>query len=296
MQYKDYSQYLSKYFPGVKVQKISINTGMSCPNRDGTIGTGGCIYCNNRSFAPSYCFDTPGVKEQIEAGKKFFGRKYPNMRYLAYFQTYTGTHNIDLSILESQYREALEAEKIVGLCIGTRPDCLNDEILEMLAVLNYKHPVFVEIGAESMHDATLRLINRGHNSEAIRDAIRRLDSYGLHAGAHLIAGLPGESDEDVLTSVSEICTLPIESLKLHHLQILRHTPLHKMWENGDLKIREYDLQQYLSLCAKIVEIVPNHICIERFLASAPPDMVVSPRWGIKNYEFTNLLKNRLAAK
>lgn len=290
--YTDYAEYLSRFFDG-KVQKLSVNTGAGCPNRDGTIGTGGCIYCNNTSFTPAYCFGDRSVKTQLIAGKEFFGRKYRDMRYLAYFQSYTSTHRTDLRKIEQEYQEALSVDGIAGIIVGTRPDCLDDEILGILEDINRDRPVFVELGIETMNDRTLELIDRGHDSATSRKAIERSAARGLHTGVHLIAGLPGEDEEQTLGNVRKICALPVESIKMHHLQILKGTALERMWREGKIKIKEYTSNSYLDLCVNIVREVPRSIAIERFLASAPPDMVVAPKWGLKNYQFTNLLMNKL---
>ncbi|MDE6410324.1 MAG: TIGR01212 family radical SAM protein [Muribaculaceae bacterium] len=297
--YKDYNEYLGEIFPGLKVQKISINAGFSCPNRDGTIGRGGCIYCDNTTFTPSYCFGADSVKQQVEAGKRFFSRKYPSMKYLAYFQSFTNTFrgsdadNEKNISLEKQYREALEDDDVIGLIIGSRPDCFPDDIVALLAQLNREYPVFVELGAETSCNETLRIINRGHSWEQTCDTVFRLNDAGIRVGLHLICGLPGETEEMILQNVKRACELPIESIKLHHLQVIRHTPLHDAVESGKLSVFPFSKEDYLDLCVKIINIVPRRIAIERFLASSPPDKVVAPKWGIKNYEFTNLLMNRL---
>ena len=291
--YTDYAAYLERFFPGMKVQKISVNTGFGCPNRDGTLGTGGCIYCNNTSFTPSYCFNNTSVSSQIEAGIRFFSRKYRDMRYLAYFQSFTGTYKSKAEELRSLYEIALNHPHVVGLVVGTRPDCLEDEKVKMLEELNQKWPVFVELGVESMHDNTLRLINRGHDSKTTENAVANLVKAGLHVGAHLIAGLPGEDESMMLESVAKVCELGIETLKLHQLQVLRDTPLYDMTTKGIIKINPWKLEDYLNFCVKVIDKVPRSIAIERFLASAPPQLVVTPKWGIKNYEFTNLLINKL---
>lgn len=290
--YKDYSEYLAEKFPGLKVQKISVNAGFSCPNRDGTIGRGGCIYCDNSSFTPAYCFNAKGVRGQIEAGKRFFGRKYPEMKYLAYFQSFTNTFG-PVEEIESLYREALDCPDIVGMIVGTRPDCLPDGTVALLASLNCEKPVLMELGAETFCDDTLRLINRGHTSAQTMDAVNRLSAAGLPVGLHLIAGLPGESDDQVLENVNYACSMRIDSIKLHHLQVIRDSELHCMWKQGEIEVIPYDLQRYLDLCVNIVEMVPRHIAIERFLASSPQDKVVAPHWGLKNYQFVNLLHKRL---
>ncbi|MCM1369337.1 MAG: TIGR01212 family radical SAM protein [Candidatus Amulumruptor caecigallinarius] len=292
--FKDYAEYLSEFFPNEKIQKISVNTGNTCPNRDGTLGYGGCIYCDNSSFTPGYCFTVKGVGEQLEEGKKFFSRKYPRMRFLAYFQSYTGTHRNDPAILHSYYREALDTEGIAGIIIGTRPDCLPDNIIKLLSQLNQEAPVFVELGVETCHDETLKRVNRRHTFSQAEDAICRLSEYGLHTGVHLIAGLPGENRDMILHTVQKVCSLPVESIKLHHMQILHGTPLHKLRMEHKIEIRPFELSEYIDLCIEIVRLVPRSIAIERFLASAPPEKVTAPKWGIKNYEFTHLLLKQLS--
>lgn len=291
--YTDFAEYMQRFFPQEKIQKISINSGSGCPNRDGTIGRGGCIYCNNTSFTPDYCFGTKNIREQIEKGMIFFSRKYPEMKYLAYFQSYTGTYNKTAAELEFLFREALDCRGVAGIIIGTRPDCLDKDVIEMLASLNNDYPVFVELGVETLHDRTLDHINRGHNAATSRKAIVKLAETGLHVGVHLIAGLPGETLADSIYTVQEICRLPVESIKLHHLQVLKDTRLHRMLLEKRLKITTFDIEDYLDFCVEVVRIVPRAIAIERFLASAPPGMVISPQWGIKNYEFTNRLINKL---
>lgn len=291
--YKDYGEYLADIFPGEKVQKISINAGFSCPNRDGTIGRGGCIYCDNRTFTPAYCFDSGSITEQIEKGKRFFARKYPSMKYLAYFQSFTNTFNYSVGELERMYDEALGCGDVVGIIVGSRPDCFPEEVIRLLGHINRKSRVFVELGAETSHDDTLKLINRGHFWEDTVDTAYRLSSEGLEVGLHLICGLPGEDENMMLRTVRRACELPIRSLKFHHLQVIDSTPLHKKIVTGELNMKGFTPEDYLELCVKIINIVPRTIAIERFLASSPPEKVISPKWGLKNYEFTNLLLNRL---
>ena len=291
--YKDFSEYMLEVFPGMKVQKLSIDAGFTCPNRDGSIGRGGCIYCNNASFTPGYCSPRDPVEMQIEKGKAFFRRKYPEMKYLAYFQSYTNTFGRSADALTDMYRKASESGDVVGVIIGTRPDCIPDDLLDGLAGLNRKKPVIVEIGAETSSDETLRLINRNHTWAQVEDAARRLHSKGIRVGLHLIAGLPGENGEDVIKTVRKACALPIDSIKMHQLQIVKGTPLLERWEKGEIEVEPFTLEDYIELCVRIVKSVPRHICIERFLASSPPEMVAAPKWGLKNYQFTNLLHNRL---
>ncbi len=285
----EYSEYLATIFGRRKVQKISVNTGRSCPNRTGERGLGGCIYCSNASFTPAYCFDVKGVAEQVEAGKRFFARKYPQMRYLAYFQSYTATYGTSIETLERNLREALAVEDVVGIVIGTRPDSLPDATVQMLSALNKEVPVIVEIGVETFCDDTLLAIHRGHTAEEARTAIRRVADAGLHPGVHLIAGLPGEDENRVIANVEELNALGVESLKMHQLQVLKDTPLSHMLERGEIRVPSISLDDYLRLCARIVRTVGNRFAIDRFLASAPPQSVISPKWGLKNFEFTGRL-------
>lgn len=290
--YTDYSEYLHRIFPDYKVQKISINAGLTCPNRDGSIGRGGCIYCNNHSFSPEYCNSLESVTAQLEKGKIFFGKKYPNMKYLAYFQAYTNTYG-SISQLMKMYEEALDVQDVVGLIIGTRPDCLDDRLLDRLSELNKTTPVIIEFGAESSHNHTLDIINRHHTWEDVEEAVRRTHAKGISCGLHLICGLPGEDVADILTTVNRATKLPIDTLKFHQLQIIRNTTLARMIENQEIEIHHFTVDEYIDLCAKIIEIVPNEIAIERFVSQSPADLLISPRWGLKNYEFTNLLNNHI---
>lgn len=292
--YLDYATYMKRFFPCFKVQKISVNAGFSCPNRDGTIGQGGCIYCDNTSFTPAYCFGKKGIKSQIEAGKEFFGKKYKDMKFLVYFQSYTNTGSRgDVERLRRMYMEALDVEDVVGLIVGTRPDCVAIDVTNLFEEINRTSPVFVELGVESCHDPTLRLINRGHSWADTVNAVNRLADAGLHVGVHIIAGLPGEDEDMWLETVKRCCELPIESLKLHHLQVIRGTRLHHMLEQEQVSVPEMSLENYMDFCLKAIQTVPGNICIERFLASSPPDKVLMPKWGLKNYQFVNILKNKL---
>lgn len=297
--FKDYSEYMSEIFPGRKIQKISVNAGLSCPNRDGTIGRGGCIYCVNSSFTPSYCLEgaATDVASQLDAGRRFFARKYPSMRYLAYFQSFTNTF-APAPRLEALYRQAMAREDVEGIVVGTRPDCLPADTVAMLGRLSQETQVFVELGVETSFDRTLALINRGHDWGCVVEAVGRLRDAGLRVGLHLIAGLPGEGPEEVLQTVGKCCELGPESLKLHQLQVLEGSALARLMKErpADYAVRGFELDAYLELCVRIVGTVPREICLERFLSQAPPEMVLSPRWGLKNHEFTNLLLKRLKEK
>lgn len=287
-------QLFKRLFPDFKVQKISVNAGFSCPNRDGTIGTGGCIYCDNSSFTPAYCLTGDPVRIQIEKGIRFFSRKYPDMRYLPYFQSFTSTHTGSTERLRAMYDDALSVNGVAGLVIGTRPDTLTPDVARLLGEINRTHPVIVEIGAETSCDATLRAIRRGHTWKDVTDAVALCNENSLHCGLHLIAGLPGKNDDMVIDSVADACRLDIDSIKMHQLQIVKDTPLHHMWLDGQIDVSPYSLDDYLHLCLRIEDTVESighgRIEIERFTAQAPPDKVIAPKWGLKNYQFMHKLR------
>jgi hypothetical protein len=215
------------------------------------------------------------------------------MKFMAYFQSYTGTYSPDIDKLLNYYKEASLSKDIVGIIIGTRPDCINSTLLKALSKLNRHIAITIEYGAETSHDRTLELINRHHTWQCTVDAVNATVDAGLSCGIHLIAGLPGEEHDDILETVDRACNLPLESLKFHHLQIIRGTRLHQLITQHSLDVHSFSVDEYLDLCVEIVEHVPSTIAIERFTASAPSEMVVSPRWGLKNYEFTNLLLSKL---
>lgn len=285
--YRDYSDFLAELFDG-KVQKLALNAGFTCPNRDGTKGKGGCVYCNNHSFNPSYAASTENITAQLERGRSFFAMKYPKMKYLAYFQAYTNTYAETKRLVEL-YEEAIRPEDVVGLIIGTRPDCMPEDLLLALKDINTRKKVIVEFGIESSHNDTLRRVNRCHTWEESTDAIIRTHDAGIPTCVHLIMGLPGETESMMLDTVDAVCRLPIATIKFHHLQILKGTRM--ATEAGRIPV--FGLEEYLDLCVKIVKHVPTHIAIERFVSSAPSDMVIAPKWGLKNYQFTHLLLNRL---
>ena len=287
--YNDYGTWIRRQFP-FRVQKISIDAGFTCPNRDGRISTGGCIYCDNRTFNPSYCQRRHSVTQQLEEGKRFFAHKYPDMKYLAYFQAFTNTY-APLAQLKALYEEALQVEDIVGIVIGTRPDCISDELLYYLAELNQRTFVLVEYGIESTNNDTLLRINRGHTFQQSADAILRTHQRGLLTGAHIILGLPGEDAAESLRQASVISSLPIDILKIHQMQIIRGTRLADEYEQQPFHI--YTVDEYIQLIAAYIQRLRPDMVLERFVSQSPKELLIAPHWGLKNYEFTNLLVNYL---
>lgn len=287
--YCDYGTWIRSRFP-FRVQKISVDAGFTCPNRDGRISTGGCIFCNNRTFNPSYCESRHSVSQQLEEGKRFFARKYPDMKYLAYFQAYTNTY-ASLDRLKALYEEALGVEDVVGIVIGTRPDCMSDELLDYLSSLNERTFLIVEYGIESANDLTLQFINRGHTFEQSRQAISKTHQRGILTGGHIILGLPGEDAEESIRQASLISALDLDILKIHQMQIIRGTALERIYEQKPFHI--YSVDEYIRLIASYIQHLRKDLVLERFASQSPPELLVAPHWGLKNYEFTNLLINYL---
>lgn len=287
--YCDYGTWIRSRFP-FRVQKISVDAGFTCPNRDGRISTGGCIFCNNRTFNPSYCDSRHSVSQQLEEGKRFFARKYPDMKYLAYFQAYTNTY-ASLDRLKALYEEALGVEDVVGIVIGTRPDCMSDELLDYLSSLNERTFLIVEYGIESANDLTLQFINRGHTFEQSRQAISKTHQRGILTGGHIILGLPGEDAEESIRQASLISALDLDILKSHQMQIIRGTALERIYEQKPFHI--YSVDEYIRLIASYIQHLRKDLVLERFASQSPPELLVAPHWGLKNYEFTNLLINYL---
>lgn len=290
--YNDYGTWIRRQFP-YRVQKISIDAGFTCPNRDGRISTGGCIYCDNRTFNPSYCQRRLKVSAQLDEGKQFFAHKYPDMKYLAYFQAFTNTY-APIAQLKALYEEALQVEDIVGIVIGTRPDCVSDELLDYLAELNERTFVLVEYGLESANNATLQRINRGHSFEQSVSALERTHQRGLLTGAHIILGLPGEDAAESLRQAPILSQLPIDILKIHQMQIIRGTKLAEMYEREPFHI--YSVDEYIELIAQYIQRLRPDMVLERFVSQSPKELLIAPHWGLKNYEFTNKLVNYLKAK
>lgn len=289
--YRDYSSWIREQFP-FRVQKISVDAGFTCPNRDGAVGTGGCIFCDNRTFNPSYCNRRKTITQQIEEGKQFFGQKYPEMKYLAYFQAYSNTYD-SLSELQRKYEEALAVADVVGLVIGTRPDCINEQKLDYFASLSRKCFVTIEYGIESCEDATLRRINRGHDFACTRHAIEETHKRGILTAGHVILGLPGEEKADILQGADIISTLPLDILKIHQMQIIRGTRLAEMY--AEAPFHTFTLEEYIDLLTQYIMRLRKDIILERFVSQSPTHLVIAPKWKVKNHEFTDMLRKRLMA-
>jgi len=288
--YNDFGEFLNKKFP-YKVQKISINAGFTCPNRDGAKGTGGCTYCNNQSFSPGYGGMQKSVTEQLRDGIKFFSHKYPDMRYLAYFQSYTNTYATTDHLVQL-YTEALSFPGVVGLIIGTRPDCMPEELLDYFSQLKDRTFLMIEYGIESTLDTTLAFINRGHTYSDSEKAIKLTAEKGIYTGAHIILGLPGEDKNIILSHADKLSNLPLTTIKLHQLQLIRGTIMAKQYQEYPEWFKLYKIEDYIDLCIDFAEILNPGFIIERFVSQSPKSLLIAPDWGVKNHEFTAKILKR----
>ena len=290
--YNDFSSFIRRKF-NTRVQKVSIDAGFTCPNKDGTKGVGGCTYCNNNTFNPDYCKPIKPIKQQINEGIEFFSKKYKTQKYLAYFQAFTNTY-APLADLKKMYEEALDHEDVIGLVVATRPDCIKDEVLDYLEELaaagNF---IKLEFGLESTKNETLEAINRCQTHEEAIDAFKRADGRGLHLGGHLILGLPGETKEDMMNHAKMVSQLPINTLKIHHLQIVKHTMMAVQFKKTPEMFTFMELDEYIDFVVDFVEKLKPEIIIERFFSESPASMLIYPKYGLKNFEVKHLVEKRL---
>jgi radical SAM protein (TIGR01212 family) len=270
------------------VHKLPIDAGFTCPNRDGRVAYGGCIYCDGRGSKLRQKGKLPSVAEQIQSGKKFY--KPHASKFIAYFQTFTNTY-APVEKLRMLYDEALSQEDVIGLSIGTRPDCLAPETITLLKGYAQKYHVWLELGLQSIHDKTLQLINRGHNSQQFLDAIHACTGRGINLCVHIIIGLPGESDKDVLQTAQSIAALPINGIKIHSLLALEGTALGEMYKNESIKL--ITKEKYVSLVADVLEILPPTMVIQRLTAEGYRDIFLAPDWAMNKLDVLNAINREL---
>ncbi len=292
--YNDFSSHI-KLIHSERIQKVSIDAGFTCPNRDGSKGLGGCTFCNNNTFNPAYCMPTKTISDQIKQGVAFFEPKYKTQKYLAYFQAYSNTYS-EIEDLKKKYEEALSNPAVVGLVIGTRPDCVSDELLDYFAELKNKIDLTIEYGIESTIDRTLDLINRGHSYQDSVDAIVKTANKGIKVGGHLILGLPGESIDEIVSHAAAVSKLPLDYLKLHQLQIVRGSHLGREYLAGRYTDKLFTLDEYIDLVIDFVERLTPNIILERFISQSPGDLLIAPKWGVKNFEFVAKVEKRMAQR
>ncbi|MEW6067213.1 MAG: TIGR01212 family radical SAM protein [Nitrospirota bacterium] len=290
--YNSFGAYLKNRF-GASVYKVNVDAGFTCPNRDGTISTSGCIYCNNDSFRTALCTPTLSIGEQIRTGITLIGKRYKAKKFLVYFQPYTNTY-APVDKLESLYREALSEPSVVGLVIGTRPDTVDEEKISLLESLAEKIFILIEYGMQSIFDRTLEFINRGHDYNTFLKAIDMTKDRGISIGAHVIMGFPTETREEMLSIADEISHIPVEFLKIHHLQVIRDTPLETLYRENQFHTFEYE--EYLEFIVEFIERVSPRIVLERLFSIAPDNMLIAPQWEKNKQEILRDIQKKLEEK
>lgn len=294
--YITYSDYLGRHFPGRRIQKITIDGGFTCPNRDGSKGHGGCSFCNPQAFAPAFCREHSDIKAQVEAGKAFFAARHRRggaVGYLVYLQSFSSTY-APVDQLRRIYQEALSVEGVLGLVIGTRPDCISSEVLDLLVELRHTYFIMVELGIESCYDKTLQRVGRGHDYACAERAVRLIADRGIPVGAHIILGLPGEGADEMLQMADLLSALPIEVLKLHQLQIMQHTRMAQEWQEHPESFHLFTPQEYADLAAAFVRRCRRDIAFDRFVSESPSHLLLAPRWGLRPQQVQQMIDQRLS--
>ena len=291
--YNSFGAYIRKRL-GARVYKVTVDAGFTCPNRDGTLGASGCIYCNNNSFRPNSCRPALSVREQVANGISYIRKRYNAEKFLVYFQPYTNTY-ASVEVLERLYHEALSAApSVIGLAIGTRPDTIDREKISLLESLSEKYFILVEYGMQSMHEKTLQFINRGHDYRAFLRALELTKDRGISIGAHMIAGLPTETREETLATADELSRLPVGFLKIHHLQVIKDTPLERIYKESSFPVFGYE--EYLDFVTEFIERLSPGIVLQRLFATAPDDILIAPRWEKSRQETLRDIERRLESK
>lgn len=280
MRYNSFGAFVKKRF-GASVHKVNVDAGFTCPNRDGTLGYSGCVYCNNDSFRPGSCKPTLSIKEQVRNGIGHLKKRYKADKFIVYFQPYTNTY-APVEELERLYKEAIEEPSVIGLAIGTRPDCIDKEKLSLIESLASEYYMLVEYGLQSIYDKSLEFIKRGHDYRAFLDALEMTKNRGIDIGAHMIVGFPTETREEMLAMADEVSALPINFLKIHQLQIVKDTPLAVMYRRELFHVFGYE--EYLDFVVDFIERLSPDIVLQRLFATAPDDMLIAPRWDRNRHE------------
>ena len=290
--YNSFGSYIKKKF-GTTVYKVNVDAGFTCPNRDGTIGTTGCIYCNNDSFRPSSCKPTLSLSEQIRNGITHIRKRYNAEKFLAYFQPYTNTY-APVDELKRLYEEALSEPSVIGLAIGTRPDTVDKEKIMFLEKLAKKYFILIEYGMQSIYDRTLEFINRGHDYNTFLKTLDMTKDRGIFIGAHVIIGFPTESKEEMLLMADEVSHLPIDFLKIHQLQVIKDTPLEMIYRENPFYI--FDYEEYLDFVTEFIGRLSPRIVLQRLFATAPDSILIAPRWDKKRQEILRDIEKRLESR
>jgi radical SAM protein (TIGR01212 family) len=287
--YNDFNTYLRSLF-GCRVQKITVDAGLSCPNRDGRVSSGGCIFCNARGSGTGAHSRGQTVTDQLLQGKKFLARRYKAHKFLAYFQSFSNTY-APIDTLRKLYDEALAVEDVVGLSIGTRPDCVDVPVLDLLQDYAGHHLIWLEYGLQSASDKTLELINRGHDVRCFENAVRATLNRGIKICAHVILGLPGESRGDILHTAGTISDLGIDGVKLHLLYVVKGTPLETLYQQGNYRCLEQ--QAYIDLVCDFLERIPPEMVIQRLTGDPHPEELVAPQWARRKTDTLRIINETL---
>jgi len=284
--YYPFSQFLRERFD-CKVYKLPIDAGFTCPNRDGKIGYGGCTYCYNPSFSPSILLQKSSISLQIKYRKALLKRKGKVNKFLVYFQSYTNTY-AKVKILKRLYDEAIQDKDVIGFCIGTRPDCVPDEVLDLIESYAQDYHIWLEYGLQSIHDETLLRIRRGHNFAQFEDAVKRTQGRNIFICVHIILGLPGEAKEDILETARALARMRIDGIKLHHLQVVKKTELVRDFQRGEFKV--LSSEEYIKLVCDVLELLPARITIQRLVGEVLQDkMLVAPRWNLNKHKILSAI-------
>jgi radical SAM protein (TIGR01212 family) len=287
--YNDLNAYLRKSY-GCRVQKISLDAGLTCPNRDGSISNKGCIYCNERGSGTGRHSQGWTISRQMEEGIKALSKRYKAKKFIAYFQSFTNTYG-NIKKLKSLYEEALSFKDVVGLSIGTRPDCINDDILNLLQAYANDYMVWIEYGLQSANDKTLSLINRGHDVDCFKRAVTMTRGKGIKICAHVILGLPGENKEDMMNTAKTLACLDIEGVKIHLMYVVKNTELERLYRLG--KYFCFDQTQYVELVCDFLELLPGNMIIQRLTGDPRPGELVAPKWCLNKTETILLIRQML---
>jgi radical SAM protein (TIGR01212 family) len=287
--YYDLKSYWRNRFGG-RVYKLPIDAGFTCPNRDGRVATGGCSYCDGRGSRLRESGPLPSVAEQIVRGQAYYRKHRGAGQFIAYFQTFTNTYG-PLDHLRNLYDEALAQEDVIGLSVGTRPDCVPDAVIQLLQGYTDKHHVWLEFGLQSMHDRTLKMINRGHSRDIFVGALQRVAGKGIQVCTHIIVGLPGETRKDILETARFLAALPIQGIKIHALLALRGTVLGKQYEDGLIALMTR--AEYVDTVCDILEILPPEMVIQRLTADGYRDIFLAPQWAVNKMEVLNAIEREL---
>lgn len=283
------SRFLRERFGG-KVWRVTVDAGFTCPNVDGSVALGGCVYCDNRSFSPNRRLPHIGVRAQVERGVRILEKYYKADRFLVYFQAATNTY-APVEKLRRLYDEALEHPQIVGLVVGTRPDCLPAEVIELFQEYAQSRFVSVEVGLQSIHDRSLVWMNRGHTAANFVDAIQRCAGRGFEVASHVILGLPGESRADMLATADALAALPVDAVKIHNLHVVRDTPLEGMYRSG--AVRMLERAEYVGLVCDFLERLPPTMVIQRVSGDAPPEFLIAPQWCLEKQALLHAVQEEL---